>query len=72
MNTGKGNRFSLKPNRAKQGSAIPLNSLIRLRTGGSKGRLCSSHSYSPQRVRSEDSRERQRTLNCRVRIQVEL
>ena len=41
MFTGKGN--SLEPDRAKQVSAIPLNSLFRLRTGGSEGRICGSH-----------------------------
>ena len=48
--TGKGNNNSLKPDRAEQASAMLLSSLTRLRTGGSEGRLCGSHSYSPQKV----------------------
>ena len=68
----KWNRFSLEPDSAKQTRAMPLNSLRRMRTGGYEGRLCGSHSNSPQKVRTEDSGERWRTLNCPVRIPAEL
>ena len=63
-NTGKGNNNSLEPDIALQTSVMPRRSPgvlrgWRQRTDGSEGRcqVCGSHSYSPQKVRTEDSRE---------------
>ena len=67
--TGKGNNNSLEPDRALQTSVLLRRSpgVIhgwRQRTDGVEGRrqVCGSHSYSPQKVRTEDSRDRQGTL----------
>ena len=62
-----------------QTSVMPQRSLLifnrwRKGTDSSEGRrqVDSSHSYSPQKMRMEDSRERRRTLSWPVGIQVEL
>ena len=78
-NTGKGNRKRLGSDWALQTNTMPRRSpgmFSRWREGtdSSKGRrqVGGSHSYSPQKVRMEDSRERRRISSWPVRILVEL
>ena len=78
-NTGKGKRNCLGSDWALQTSVMPRRSsgvFRRWRQGTDSSEGCrqvgGSHSYSPQKVRMEDSRERRRTSSWPVRIPAEL
>ena len=78
-NTGRGNRKRLGSDWALQTSVMPWRSpgvFSRRRQGTESSEGCrqvgGSHSYSPKKVRMEDSRERQNTSSWQVRIPTEL